>query len=60
MALVGAGIGKSNILVQMESLNVPCIDAGFVFEVWANPENKWNRAVCACDEDYANAEKSVN
>ncbi len=59
LALVGAGIGKSNILVQMKLLKVPCIDAGFVFEIWANPENKWNRAVCACDDDYNIAGKSV-
>lgn len=52
LALVGAGIGKSNILVQMESLNVPCIDAGFVFEVWANPENKFKRVFCATDDDW--------
>jgi len=60
LALIGAGIGKSNILVQMKSLNVPCIDAGFVFEVWANPENKWKRAVCATDEDYVIEGKSIN
>ena len=36
----------------MEDLNVPCIDAGFVFKVWANPENKWKRPGCANDEDY--------
>jgi len=58
LAMVGAGIGKSNILVQMEPLNVPCIDAGFVFEVWADPKNKWARVVCASDDDYAEAEKA--
>ena len=52
LVLVGAGIGKPNILVQLEPLQVPCIDAGFVFEVWADPESKWKRAVCAPDEEW--------
>ena len=50
LALVGAGIGKPNILVQMEPLNVPCIDAGYVFEVWADPNSKWERAFCSPDD----------
>lgn len=52
MAVVGAGIGKPNILLQLEPLQVPCIDAGYMFEVWANPENKWKRAGCASDDDW--------
>lgn len=52
LAVVGAGIGKANILTQMKPLNIPCIDAGFVFEVWADPENKWKRVVCASDEEW--------
>lgn len=52
MALVGAGIGKPNIIIQLEPLQVPCIDAGFIFEVWVNPENKWKRAICAPDEEW--------
>jgi hypothetical protein len=50
LALVGAGIGKPNILLQLEPLQAPCIDAGFVFEVWADPENRWRRPVCVPDE----------
>jgi len=50
LAMVGAGIGKPNILAQMVPLQVPCIDAGFVFEVWAKPENCWKRPVCAPDD----------
>lgn len=49
VALVGAGIGKGNILRQMESLAVPCIDAGFVFEVWADPARAQERAFCLPD-----------
>lgn len=52
LALVGAGVGKPNILVQLEPLQVPCIDAGYLFEIWADPENKWERPVCATDCDY--------
>ena len=52
LAIVGAGIGKPNILTQMEPLNVPCIDAGYVFEVWADPENRWKRAFCVLDVIY--------
>jgi len=52
IVVVGAGVGKPNILVQLEPLQVPCIDAGFVFEVWANPENKWKRAWCVPDEKF--------
>ena len=51
-AIVGAGIGKPNIMLQMESLNVPCIDAGYVFEVWKDPANKFKRMFCASDDDW--------
>jgi hypothetical protein len=36
LAFVGAGVGKPNVLVQLEPLQVPCIDAGYLMEVWAN------------------------
>ena len=54
--IIGAGIGKPNIMVQLEKLNVPCIDAGFIFEVWANT-NKWNRSFCISDDDFLNSNK---
>jgi len=53
-AVVGAGLGKANIMTQMEALNVPCIDAGFIFEVWKDPKNKWVRVFCAPDEEHEN------
>ena len=53
LALVGAGIGKLRILPQLAPLQVPCIDAGFVFETWANPDNRFKRVWCAADEDWA-------
>ena len=52
LALVGAGIGKMSIFLQMEELKVPCIDAGYVFEVWKDPNNKWKRVICASDNDW--------
>jgi len=52
LVFVGAGIGKPNILIQLEKLKVPCIDAGYVFEIWADPINKFKRAFCANDEEW--------
>ncbi len=53
IAFVGAGIGKSNILLQMEPLGVPCVDVGYIFEVWASPQAALKRAMCISDEDWA-------
>lgn len=36
LALIGAGVGKPNVLVQLQPLQVPCIDVGYLMEVWAN------------------------
>jgi hypothetical protein len=52
IALLGAGVGKPNILVQLKPLKVPCIDAGYLFMVWENHENKWKRAFCATDDEW--------
>lgn len=43
LCLVGAGVGKSQILQQLQPLAIPCIDAGYVFEVWADPDKQWDR-----------------
>ncbi|MFH1131040.1 MAG: hypothetical protein V1754_06875 [Pseudomonadota bacterium] len=51
LVLVGAGVGKPNVLVQLEPLCVPCVDVGFLFEVWANPQNKFLRACCVTDAE---------
>jgi hypothetical protein len=47
LAVVGAGIGKPNVLVQLEPLQIPCIDVGFVFAVWQHPANGRLRPYCA-------------
>ena len=43
LCLLGAGIGKARLFSQLEPLGVPCIDAGFSFEAWADPEQQWDR-----------------
>ena len=52
LALIGAGVGKFNILSQLEPLNIPCIDAGYIFEVWADENNKWKRPFIVPDWDW--------
>jgi hypothetical protein len=49
IAFVGAGVGKPSILPQLEPLAVPCIDVGYLFEVWANPALASNRPFCVPD-----------
>jgi hypothetical protein len=56
LVLVGAGIGKANILVQLEKLKVPCIDAGYVFEVWADEDKKWLRPFMVPDCEWEKEE----
>ena len=58
IAFIGAGVGKFNITSQLEPLNIPCIDVGFVFEVWANEENKWKRPVMVPDCEWEDAKIS--
>lgn len=52
VAIVGAGVGKPNILMQLAPLNIPCIDAGYVFEVWADEDKKWQRPYCVPDDEW--------
>lgn len=47
IAFVGAGVGKPNVLNQLRPLRVPCLDAGFVFEVWADPRAAKDRSYCS-------------
>lgn len=55
IALIGAGVGKFNIFSQLEDLKIPCIDIGFVFEVWANEENKFLRPYMINDSERDNS-----
>lgn len=52
IAFVGAGVGKFNIFSQLEPLGIPCIDAGYIFEVWANDDNKWLRPMMVNDAEW--------
>lgn len=47
ICFVAAGIGKPNILIQLKQLCCPCIDVGFMFEVWANPKLAYSRPFCS-------------
>ena len=49
LVLIGAGVGKMNIFKQVEKLNVPCIDAGFCFEVWHDKTNAIRRSMMSPD-----------
>ena len=51
IAFIGAGVGKFNIFAQLEDLKIPCIDIGFVFEVWYNENNKWLRPFMVNDDE---------
>lgn len=50
LCVFGAGIGKAAILEQLEPLGVPCIDAGYVMEVWADPAVAASRIFTQPDE----------
>ena len=52
LVLVGAGIGKPNIFLQLEVLSIPVVDAGYTFEVWADDSCKWSRAMMVPDVDW--------
>jgi hypothetical protein len=47
ICFVAAGIGKPNIIVQLKPLNCICIDVGYMFEVWANPNLGIKRPWCS-------------
>ena len=51
ICLIGAGVGKAALFPQLEPLQVPCIDAGYTFEVWADPDRQWDRPFMTPDSD---------
>lgn len=55
IAFIGAGVGKFNIFSQLEVLKIPCIDVGFVFEVWSEDNNKWLRPYMVNDSEWDNS-----
>jgi hypothetical protein len=52
VALVGAGVGSVNVLVQLEPLKTPCLDVGFALSTLVNPELRWNRPFCVPDDEF--------
>jgi hypothetical protein len=53
LCLVGAGVGKVSVLAQLRELSVPCIDIGFLFEVFANEKAASLRPYCIADDQHA-------
>lgn len=45
--LLGAGVGKANIFSQLAGYPGPCIDAGFMFETWADQSVADERPYCS-------------
>jgi len=52
LCLLGGGVGKSALFPQLRPLGIPCIDAGFAFEVWADPEKQWDRPYMSPDASF--------
>jgi hypothetical protein len=52
ICLLGAGVGKAMLFEQLRPLGVPCIDGGFSFEVWADPDKQWDRPYMVPDEAF--------
>lgn len=50
VCLVGAGVGKAIVMEQLRPLAVPVIDAGFVFEAWADERRALTRPFMIPDE----------
>jgi hypothetical protein len=49
VCIVGAGVGKALVIDQLRPLCVPVIDAGFVFEAWADEARAASRVVMIPD-----------
>lgn len=52
LVLLGAGVGKGRLFAQLEPLGVPCLDAGFAFEVWADADKQWDRPYMTPDSAF--------
>ncbi len=50
IAFVAAGVGKPNVLTQLAPLEIPCVDVGYMLEVWANPAVAEARPYCTPDD----------
>ena len=52
LCLLGGGVGKSALFPQLRPLGIPCLDAGFAFEVWADPGKEWDRPYMSPDTTF--------
>lgn len=52
LCLLGGGVGKSALFPQLRPLGIPCLDAGFAFEVWADSDKQWDRPYMSCDSTF--------
>ncbi len=52
ICLLGGGVGKAHLFPQLRPLGIPCIDAGFAFEVWSDPEKQWDRPYMTPDSGF--------
>lgn len=52
VVFIGAGVGASNVALQLKSLSCPVIDAGFVVDVWAEPELAERRPYLVQDSEW--------
>lgn len=52
LCLLGGGVGKSALFPQLRPLGIPCLDAGFAFEVWADPDKQWDRPYMSPDPTF--------
>ena len=46
ICMLGGGVGKFNLIQQLESFPGPVVDAGYYFEAWANPDIAKRRPFC--------------
>lgn len=52
LVLVGAGVGATNILRQLDYCKCPVMDVGFAIDALANPELRWRRPFCITDSEW--------
>lgn len=52
LVVLGAGVGKPHVIRQLEPLQIPVLDIGYVFEIWLDPECRFLRPFCCSDAFY--------
>lgn len=52
LILIGAGVGKLLHFEHLSRFKVPCIDIGYIFQTWLEPNSSSQRAFCSSNDDY--------